>query len=172
MIKPYKPHTSSIDDKLNEIILTLNDLAYSVEELETAVYLGPDDDLDCDGYCDDDEVSDAMDELTTPLTIGDAIETLRPLLPDDHLLLDFVRYCAENPELRMWQALRNWSGYSTIYGSGPDEDLIDTFYKTTKGPAEERVKPVEALKAFRDELEQYRAEQTKPKKKRAKKEAK
>ena len=27
---------------------------------------------------------------------------------------DFVRYCVEHPELRFWQALRDWAGYNYI----------------------------------------------------------
>jgi hypothetical protein len=30
---------------------------------------------------------------------------------------DFHKYCKENPELRFWQALRNWSGHSFILAS-------------------------------------------------------
>lgn len=29
----------------------------------------------------------------------------------------FYRYCQMNPQLRFWQALRNWSGYSFILRS-------------------------------------------------------
>ena len=28
----------------------------------------------------------------------------------------FVKYCYENPNLRFWQALRNWSKFDFIYG--------------------------------------------------------
>lgn len=57
------------------------------------------------------------------------------------LLGDFVRYCAEHPEQRFWQALRNWSGYSFIYGSdiapfdSPD-GYTDTFFRNDQGPAD------------------------------------
>lgn len=30
------------------------------------------------------------------------------------LLRSFTSYCLENPELRFWQALRNWSGHHFI----------------------------------------------------------
>jgi len=46
----------------------------------------------------------------------------------------FVKYCEKNPELRFWQALRNWSGYSFIYAISNvtlpygTKQLIDTFY--------------------------------------------
>lgn len=60
------------------------------------------------------------------------------------LLDSFVKYCKENPELRFWQALRNWSKYSFVFGiktskvwtersieelSNEYPDLEDTFYK-------------------------------------------
>ncbi len=32
-------------------------------------------------------------------------------------LKSFTEYCQDNPELRFWQALRNWSQYNFIYGS-------------------------------------------------------
>ena len=52
-------------------------------------------------------------------------------------LESFTAYCKMYPELRFWQALRNWSQYSFIYGSnhspmefGSDmPKLQDTFYK-------------------------------------------
>lgn len=51
------------------------------------------------------------------------------------LLNSFVHYCIRNPELRFWQALRNWSGYSFIYASDAtpfniaDNHLLkDTYY--------------------------------------------
>ncbi len=54
----------------------------------------------------------------------------------DGLFSDFTAYVAGHPGLRLWQALRNWSGYSKIYGEMKDGDLDDTFYKKTKGPKE------------------------------------
>lgn len=44
----------------------------------------------------------------------------------------FTKYCQDHPFERFWQALRNWAGYSFIYGSKvykEDDDLQDTFYK-------------------------------------------
>ena len=32
-------------------------------------------------------------------------------------LASFVKYCENNPELRFWQALKNWSEYNFIFGS-------------------------------------------------------
>lgn len=48
-------------------------------------------------------------------------------------LADFTKYCKENPELRFWQALRNWSGYSSICTHQLDDkglvsEVKDTFY--------------------------------------------
>jgi hypothetical protein len=36
---------------------------------------------------------------------------------------EFYMYCMEHPEMRFWQALRNWSGYGYIWA-----DAFDTFY--------------------------------------------
>lgn len=41
------------------------------------------------------------------------------------VLADFVKYCRDNPELRFWQALRNWSGFIFIYGSNMPEYNIE-----------------------------------------------
>jgi len=57
------------------------------------------------------------------------------------VLASFVTYCKANPELRFWQALRNWSGHSfilvsnhsnldfwaAIFGLECDAYLKDTF---------------------------------------------
>jgi len=46
----------------------------------------------------------------------------------------FVTYCKANPELRFWQALRNWAGFNFIYASDEARDYgyrvnaHDTFY--------------------------------------------
>lgn len=49
------------------------------------------------------------------------------------VLLDFVEYCKAHPELRFWQALRNWMGCGFIFVSNRipadiDHELKDTFY--------------------------------------------
>lgn len=52
------------------------------------------------------------------------------------VLLDFVDYCNQNPNLRFWQALLNWSGqkfilFSTIAPKGSvykEGVLVDTYY--------------------------------------------
>lgn len=54
---------------------------------------------------------------------------------DNETLLDFLTYYSKHPELRFWQALRNWSNYAFIYGSNElieDNKLEDTFYKKGK----------------------------------------
>jgi hypothetical protein len=44
-------------------------------------------------------------------------------------LASFTAYCEAHPDERFWQALRNWSGYNFIYGSGlPIGGAADTFY--------------------------------------------
>jgi hypothetical protein len=55
-------------------------------------------------------------------------------------LLDFARYCEDHPQERFWQALRNWSGFSFIFGTSfvQGSELLnkpgiqDTFYKEGK----------------------------------------
>ena len=49
------------------------------------------------------------------------------------LLLDFINFCIQYPELRFWQALRNWSGFNFINASYEKcEQCEDTFYWETK----------------------------------------
>lgn len=45
------------------------------------------------------------------------------------LLESFSTYCKENPEMRFWQALRNWAGVQ-IVSVVPDDtgEEWDTFY--------------------------------------------
>ena len=49
------------------------------------------------------------------------------------VLESFVHYCQDHPELRFWQALRNWSGYGFVVVTddvdGWDTSrCFDTFY--------------------------------------------
>jgi len=46
------------------------------------------------------------------------------------VLADFTEYCVRNPELRFWQAVRNWSGYGYLLTQdfGDGESLRDTYY--------------------------------------------
>jgi hypothetical protein len=59
------------------------------------------------------------------------------------LLIDFSKYCTKNPNLRFWQALRNWADVKFIYASSKStsilekdtdivESLRDTFYWENK----------------------------------------
>lgn len=45
-------------------------------------------------------------------------------------LKSFVAYCEAHPQLRFWQALRNWSGWNFVFVSDKSGglDLLDTFY--------------------------------------------
>jgi hypothetical protein len=59
------------------------------------------------------------------------------MVKSENLLNSFTYYCKANPELRFWQALRNWSGFSFIYISNRSADdpkfkLEDTFYFENK----------------------------------------
>jgi hypothetical protein len=51
------------------------------------------------------------------------------------VLDSFVQYCSDNPELRFWQALRNWAGFNFIGANNSsfeadvfDNGWVDTFY--------------------------------------------
>ena len=45
------------------------------------------------------------------------------------LLESFTAYCKMYPDQRFWQALRNWSGYTFIYGMDRVmNEGQDTFY--------------------------------------------
>ena len=46
------------------------------------------------------------------------------------LLKEFTAYCKKYPELRFWQALRNWSGWPFILvsNSTPEAGQGDTFF--------------------------------------------
>lgn len=46
------------------------------------------------------------------------------------LARDFLSYCESHPQLRFWQALSNWSGYSRILGvPGKEEFTIEELEK-------------------------------------------
>lgn len=44
------------------------------------------------------------------------------------MLQSFTEYCEYHPEERFWQALRNWSRYSFIYGQRAHGPIEDTFH--------------------------------------------
>lgn len=47
------------------------------------------------------------------------------------LLDSFTKYCMDHPELRFWQALRNWCGWGFVYVSTNDPDNIDGYVEDT-----------------------------------------
>jgi hypothetical protein len=49
---------------------------------------------------------------------------------NSELLEQFVRYCSDHPELRFWQALRNWAHvkFVQIVPYTKEERAIDTFH--------------------------------------------
>lgn len=55
-------------------------------------------------------------------------------MKSEAVLHDFVVYCHEHPQERFWQALRNWSKFSFIFGAmtHENESLVDTFYFENK----------------------------------------
>jgi hypothetical protein len=52
------------------------------------------------------------------------------IVRDEDTKRAFLKYVAEHPELRLWQAIRNFSGYGFIFASNDitARDRIDTFY--------------------------------------------
>jgi len=47
------------------------------------------------------------------------------------LLMSFVNYCNNNPDLRFYQALRNWSDWAFIYACNEpieNSNIYDTFF--------------------------------------------
>ena len=47
---------------------------------------------------------------------------------NEKTLATFVTYCEARPELRFWQALRNWSGFNFVWvGYEADVITFDTF---------------------------------------------
>ena len=59
------------------------------------------------------------------MTDGRLEDTLRSPMKtrNSETLADFVSYCESNPEMRFWQALRNWSGFRAIVGVDGDNGL-------------------------------------------------
>lgn len=63
--------------------------------------------------------------------------TIKPGTRNGKLLASFVKYCKKYPDLRFWQALRNWSEYSAVMvvdshwknqGKVDVAKMFDTFY--------------------------------------------
>jgi hypothetical protein len=49
---------------------------------------------------------------------------------NDKLIQEFTKYCKMNPEMRFWQALRNWAEVNRVIIEKKDKEgeLVDTFY--------------------------------------------
>ncbi len=52
---------------------------------------------------------------------------------NSEMLASFVHYCETHPQLRFWQALRNWCGWSFVLVADESNhanitDIKDTFY--------------------------------------------
>lgn len=80
---------------------------------------------------------------------------------NEFVLKMFVNYCqTEGKDLRFWQALRNWSGYSFIYASESavgdlDLELMDTFsWEGRRAPELRPLTTEERLKAAQDRVQQ------------------
>jgi hypothetical protein len=57
---------------------------------------------------------------------------LAKLTRNSELLESFTKYCEAYPDLRFWQALRNWCGWGFVLVTdqyGVIEDAIDTGYE-------------------------------------------
>lgn len=74
---------------------------------------------------------DKYNKLKHYLNESDFVEYI-PMNKNEKLLKDFTEYCKANPELRFWQALRNWSGWAFIRVSMNDNSGEDTFYWENK----------------------------------------
>lgn len=48
------------------------------------------------------------------------------------LFEEFMEYRRDHPELRFWQALRNWSGHDAILAKNGDQ-IEDTFFRLGQG---------------------------------------
>jgi len=68
---------------------------------------------------------------------------------NETLLKDFIKYCEANPEMRFWQALRNWAKLESLiaavfkFNRKGEVQLLswrDTFYWEEKNPKLPRAK--------------------------------
>ena len=48
------------------------------------------------------------------------------------LLESFTAYCKQYPDMRFWQALRNWAEFAFIHATDSNGDSQDTFYWENK----------------------------------------
>ena len=59
-------------------------------------------------------------------------------MKSEKLLKELTEYCETHPEERLWQAIRNWSGFGFILASESEDieelndpkNIVDTFYFT------------------------------------------
>lgn len=47
--------------------------------------------------------------------------------------LDFYIYCRRNPQLRFWQALRNWSGHAFVFVSDKQKPTYENWSQSSDG---------------------------------------
>lgn len=59
---------------------------------------------------------------------------INPKTRNGAVLLEFVNYCIQHPDLRFWQALYSWAGvgfiavtYTPPFMLGDSDELTDTF---------------------------------------------
>lgn len=139
---PYRGAEMLGTRNINELLGKMREVVDAVNELQTIVSRGPDDDELCDGQCCARELGEDQEFCTchdpvAPLSQHVPITMLQESRAAA-LLNDFVGYCHKHPELRFWQALHGWSGYKSIHGQYVDKLHLlndeDTYHKTTKGP--------------------------------------
>ena len=55
-------------------------------------------------------------------------------IKDKEAKLSLMQYLKDADSERLWQAIRNWSGYAFIFGGNNSDksDAVDTFYKEGK----------------------------------------
>ena len=68
-------------------------------------------------------------KLTDTLEAQAAVASKRPADANSETLSSFVEYCRTHPQMRFWQALRNWSGFPFIVAANRlPAETMDTFY--------------------------------------------
>lgn len=64
-----------------------------------------------------------------PMTDSMMMAQQDPLSAARQKLIDsFYSYCKAHPQMRLWQALLNWSGFKTIMAEDLDGQICDTFH--------------------------------------------
>ncbi len=130
------PFIANLPDLSDEQLIALHDRVSDLLDQR----LDDDDDVYCEQCNDYHDLPDDDDEGGERSYISTLKET--PLFKEvdtsDGLFADFTAYVAQNPKLRFFQAVRNFSGYNFIFGStAKDADdysqLENTFNLKTKG---------------------------------------